>query len=85
MHAQGDLAAIGDEDLVEHRYSITTSGFAIFDRLAILDEDLGHLAGPRRGDLVHRLHGLDDEQRLACLHFGADLDEIAERPACGAR
>ena len=63
--AQGDFAAIGDEDLVEHRLLDHHQGFAVFDRLAVLDEDLGHLAGPRRRDLVHRLHRLDDEQRLA--------------------
>src|SRR5207342_3472156 len=34
-------------------------------RLAILDQHLDHLAGARRGDRVHGLHGLDDHQGLA--------------------
>src|SRR5579872_7269431 len=35
--------------------------FAEFDRLAVLDEDLRHGAGARRGNLVHGLHRLDDQ------------------------
>ena len=65
QHAQRDLAAIGDEDFVEHRLLDHHQRFAILDRLAVLDEDLRDLAGARRRDLVHRLHRLDDEQRLA--------------------
>ena len=38
---------------------------AIFHRLAVLHQDGDHLAGARRGDLVHVLHGFDDEDRLA--------------------
>ena len=56
-------------------YSIITSGSPIFDRLAVLDEDLRHGAGARRGNLIHGLHRLDDEQRLPGGHAGADLDE----------
>src|SRR5579862_1259029 len=48
---------------------------AIFDRLAVFDENLNHRAGARRWDLIHRLHRLDDEQRLAGLHLAADFDE----------
>ena len=74
-----DLAAIGDEDLLEHAlvplYSITTSGIAVFDRLRILEQDRRDRAGARRRDLVHRLHRLDDQQRLAFLDRLADLDE----------
>src|SRR6476469_2046801 len=51
-------------------------GFAVFDRAAVLHIDLDDLAGAGRWYLVHRLHGLDDEERLARLHFRADLDEI---------
>ena len=36
----------------------------------------------RRGDLVHGLHRLDDQQRFAGLHLAADLDE---RPRAGLR
>src|SRR6478672_8183638 len=43
--------------------------FAEFDRLAVLDENLRHRARPRRRDLVHRLHGFNDEQRIADLHL----------------
>src|SRR3712207_8913532 len=44
-------------------------------RLAVDDKDLGHLAGTRCRNLVHRLHRLDDEQRLALPHLRAHLDE----------
>ena len=64
---------------------MTTSGSPIFDRLAVLDQDLRDLAGARRGDLVHRLHRLDDEQGLALASPScADLDE-GRRPGSGAR
>ena len=81
QNAQRDLATVGDEDLLEHRrggfpsYSITTSGLpystgcASSTRIAVTVPDAG------RGDLVHGLHGLDDEQRLALAHRLADLDE----------
>src|SRR5262245_14712055 len=49
--------------------------FAELDRLAVLDQDLRHGAGAGRGDLVHRLHGFDDQKRLADRDLGADLDE----------
>src|SRR3954453_182117 len=32
---------------------------AVFDRVAVLEQDLRHRAGARRGDLIHRLHRLD--------------------------
>src|SRR5215510_13788329 len=38
---------------------------AELDRLTVLDQDLRHRAGVRRGDRVHHLHGLDDENGLA--------------------
>src|SRR5262245_36796221 len=50
-------------------------GFAIFDRAAVLHVDLGDLAGPGRGYLIHSLHRFDDEECLAGFHLGADLDE----------
>src|SRR5271165_6796483 len=49
--------------------------FAKLHRLTVRDENLRHRAGPRRGNLVHRLHGLDDHERLAGLHLAADIDK----------
>src|SRR4051794_3022703 len=46
---------------------------AELDRLAVLDQDLGHRAGARGGDLVHGLHRFDDEQGLADGYLAADL------------
>src|SRR5690606_22874319 len=43
--------------------------------LGVFDQDLDDLAGARRGDRIHRLHRLDDEQGLAGLDRVADLDE----------
>ena len=37
-HAQGDFAAIGDEDLVEHRLLDQHEGFAILDGLPFCDD-----------------------------------------------
>src|SRR5215469_2289152 len=48
---------------------------AKLDRLAVLDENLRHRAGARRRNLIHRLHGFDDDQRVAGLHLAADIDE----------
>src|SRR6185437_9365381 len=48
---------------------------AELDGLTVLEQDLGHGAGARRRNLVERLHRLDDEERVADLHAGADVDE----------
>src|SRR5262245_33384825 len=48
---------------------------AEFDRLAVLDQDRRDLAGMRGGDLVHGLHGFDDEERVTLRDVRADLDE----------
>src|SRR5713101_7250068 len=48
---------------------------AVFDRIGILDEDLSHPASARRADLVHHLHRLDDQQRLALADRIADAHE----------
>src|SRR5437868_1975429 len=37
--------------------------FAVFDGLRILEQDLRDGARTRRGNLVHGLHGFDDQQR----------------------
>src|SRR5262245_11764432 len=49
--------------------------FAELDGLTVLDENCGHLAGVRGRDLVHGLHGFDDEERVALGHLRADVDE----------
>src|SRR5574337_1448574 len=48
---------------------------AVFDRLAVLAEDLRDRAGLVSLDLVEDLHRLDDAERVALLHHAADLDE----------
>src|ERR1043165_4144183 len=48
---------------------------AVLHRLAVLEQDLRHLAGMRGGNLVHRLHRLDDQQWVTGLHHAADIDE----------
>src|SRR3954447_26781091 len=45
------------------------------DRLALLDGELGHLAGLVGRDLVLHLHGLDDADQLALLDLLPLLDE----------
>src|SRR3984957_19123956 len=56
--------------------------FAEFHRLGVLEQNLHHRARPRSGNLVHRLHRLDDEERVARLDDAADL---AERLGAGFR
>src|SRR5690349_12082730 len=48
---------------------------AEFDRLTVLDQDFCHRTAARRGDLVHGLHGLDDQQCVAGRDPAADIDE----------
>src|SRR5947207_15667176 len=38
---------------------------AVFDRLSVLEQDLDHRSTAGSGNLIHRLHGFDDEQCLA--------------------
>src|SRR5690348_12751492 len=52
--------------LLDHK-----EGFAIFDGLAVLDQDRGHGAGSWRHDLVEGLHGLDEQHLVAGLHHAA--------------
>src|SRR5918995_2908782 len=50
-------------------------GLIELDRLGIGDEDLLDHSAARRGDRVHHLHRLDDQQSVAGLDRLADLDE----------
>src|SRR4051812_11772281 len=47
----------------------------VLDRLGVLDEDPPDHAPARRGDRVHHLHRLDDQQRVALVDLGADGHE----------
>ena len=78
QHAERDLPPVGDQNFIEHRavaHSIDHQRLAVLDRLAILDQNLDDRAGTRRGNLIHRLHRFDDDQRLAGLYLAADVDE----------
>ena len=71
--AKRDLSPVGDQDLVEHagkRLALLDDGkrLGIFDGLTVVDEDGEHGAGIRSGDVVHGLHGFDDEDGLASRH-----------------
>ena len=67
LDAKRDLAAVGDEDLLEqgdaHSFQ-DHQHFAVLDRRAVGDQDARHGAGPRCLDLVEGLHRLDQQQRL---------------------
>ncbi len=66
MDSQGDFAAIGDQDFLEHRGSDDhEQGLAIFHRLAILDQNGGHGPGFMRDNVVECLHRLDQQHLLA--------------------
>ena len=77
--AQRDLAAVGDQDLLEHRAIYAgldrEQPFAVLDGLAVLHVDLDDLAVALGVDLVHELHRLDDAEHLPLLHRLPDLDE----------
>ncbi len=74
---QRDLAAVGDDDLLEHgrAYSTTNSGWPNSTGSPLLRHDRGDAPCLVGLDLVHHLHGLDDAQHLADLDLVADLDE----------
>src|SRR5216683_7859729 len=48
---------------------------AEFHRLSVLEQDLADDPGAWRGNLIERLHRLDDQKRVADLHAAADIDE----------
>ena len=77
-HPQGDLAAVGDEDFLEHaglRGLDREEPLAVLDGLAVLDVDAHDLSFVLRSDLVHELHRFDDAEHLILLHVIADVDE----------
>src|SRR5688572_17989678 len=48
---------------------------AELDRVAVFHQHRGDPAGLVGFDLVHHLHGFDDAERIADVHFAADVDE----------
>src|SRR5690242_11306265 len=48
--------------------------FAVLDRLAAFDVDVGDFSVVLRVDLVHELHGFDDTEHLPLLDGGPDVD-----------
>jgi hypothetical protein len=82
LDAQGDLAAVGNQDGVEHGGSgKVQQRLARFDFLARVDEHRQHRRIVFGADLVEHLHGLDHAQSLA----GHDGWPGARRaaPRCG--
>jgi hypothetical protein len=75
--AQGDLAAVGDDDLFRawRGYSMMNSGWPNSTGSPFLASMAVTVAGLVGLDLVHHLHGFDDAQHLADLDLAADLDE----------
>ena len=70
VDAQRDLAAVGDQQFLDrHGTSLLDDDQRLveLDRLGVLDQDLRDRAGLGRGDRVHHLHRLDDQQRVALL------------------
>ena len=80
VDSERDLAAIGDKDFFKHRppappYDKTTSGSPNSTGSPSETRILRTLPPWRRGDVIHRLHRLDDEKRLPGLHLHADFYE----------
>ena len=89
LNTQGNLAAIGYYDFVEHAIAAglvgvplidDDQGLTIFDRLAVLHANGFHDAGHLRFDLVHHLHRFDDAERVAFVDAITHLNI-----GCGAR
>ena len=77
--AQRDLAAVGDDDFVEHAVARCSCSFddeqrlPELDGIAVLDQDRDDAAGLVGFDLVHHLHRLDDAEHVARLDLAAQL------------
>ena len=75
-HAQRDLPAVGNEDLLEH---VSGPGSRRAARrmygLPVLDVALDDFAFRIGGDLVHQLHRLDDAEHLILADRVTDFDE----------
>src|SRR5512147_268086 len=84
-HARRIRSAISPRLAIRTLSSIVVRPCALFfdheqrlaelDRVAVLDQYADDAARELRLDLVHHLHGFDDAERVAGLHFAADLDE----------
>jgi hypothetical protein len=97
--AEGDFAAIGDQDALEHAEDrglrIVDCGssldaeenVAVLHGVSVFGDDGADGAGFLRLDFVHDLHRLDDADGLADGNGGADLDEIrgVRVRVCGRR
>ena len=72
--AHGDFTAVGNEDFLEHLRVASSvrlnaeKSLAVFNRLGILDEDLGDDTAGFGLDFIHHFHGLDNAKRLTFLH-----------------
>ena len=73
--AKGDLAAVGDEDLVEHRYSITSSGSPY--STGVPSSTKIAVTVPARGATISLKVFIASTSRTLSpgLDLGADLDE----------
>ena len=80
QHAQRNLAAVCNQDFIEHRVPRSLDDdqrLAEFDRHTVFDQYMRDFARLRCGDRVHGLHGFDDEERLPDLYSVADIAERA--------
>ena len=76
--AQGDFAAVGNDNLFQHEMPPLNDGeqrLIEFNRFAVFHKDGINGAGLVRFDLVHHLHGFDDAQHVAGLDLLAHLDK----------
>ena len=88
LDPQRDLAAVGDQDLVQHATPLLDheQRFAIFHRRAGRDQDPRYDAGAGRLDLVERLHGLDQQHGLPAVTVAPGVTKAARRvPGTGRR
>src|SRR5262245_4815998 len=82
LHARSTRSAISPRFAIRILSNMRTQSsfedhqrLAELHRLAVFDQDARDLAGPRRRNRVHGLHGLDDQDRLASGDFGSFVDE----------